>query len=260
MDEQPEKAREEMELTRTSLEHKLEALEGQVAETVGTAAEAVQTARSAVANTIEDVKEAVESVTETVQDTAASVGRTLNLRLQTERHPWLMFGGSIAVGCCVGYLLPWPRRQPASAAFQPPPAPSYPVPPSAPLERADMPWPHAENLPPQPQEPEKKSFLGEEIGQLKKLAIGSLMGLFRDVLVRELPQQLGQRLQEEMNAITTKLGGEPITEKLVQDEPQSQTSRPTKKGSEHNGGHNGGHKTQTSSVQHDRMKQGPPKK
>jgi ElaB/YqjD/DUF883 family membrane-anchored ribosome-binding protein len=253
MDEQPEKMREDMELTRTSLEQKLEALGGQVSETVGTAADAVQTARSAVANTIEDVKDAMESVTETVQDTAASVGRAFNLRLQTEHYPWLMIGGSIAVGCCVGYLLPWPRRETASTTFQAPPLPSYPVPPSAPLARADKPWPHGENLRPQPPDPEKKTLFGEEITKLKKFAIGSLMGLFRDLLVRELPQTLGQRLQEEMNSITTKLGGEPIQEKLLEDPPQSATS-------EHNGGHNGGNKPQKSSVKHDRMRQGPPKK
>jgi ElaB/YqjD/DUF883 family membrane-anchored ribosome-binding protein len=260
MDQQPEKMREDMEETRISLEQKLEALEGQVAQTVGTAAEAVQAARSAVSDTIEDVKGAVESVAETVQDTAATVGRTFNLRLQTERHPWLMFGGSIALGYCVGYLLPKPRRPAASTIFQAPPVPAYPVPPSAPLARQDIPGALGDNLPPQVEEPAQKDFLGEEVGKLKRLAIGSLLGVFRDLLVRELPTSLGQRVQEEMNAITTKLGGEPVKGPLVEDKPTTAASDRPKKVPEHNGGHNGGHKGQTSSVKHDRMRQGPPKK
>jgi ElaB/YqjD/DUF883 family membrane-anchored ribosome-binding protein len=260
MDQQPEKMREDMEETRTSLEQKLEALEGQVAQTVGTAAEAVQAARSAVSDTIEDVKEAVESVSETVQDTAATVGRTFNLRLQTERHPWLMFCGSVAVGCCAAYFLPWPRRPAASTAFQAPPLPAYPVPPSAPLARQDIPGAFRDNLPPQAEEPAKKDFLGEEFGKLKRLAIGSLLGVFRDLLVRELPSSLGERLKEEMNTITTKLGGEPIKDTLVEDKPPTPAPDRGKKTPEHNGGHNGGQKGQTSSHQHDRMRQGPPKK
>lgn len=251
MAEEPEKIREEMEQTRASLEQKVGALEGQVAETVGTAAEAIQAARTAVTGTIEDVKEVVETVTETVEDTAATIGRTFNLRLQAQRHPWLLFGGSVAVGCGVGYLLSESRRPSPGPTAQPPPAPAYPVPPSAPLERADMPRVPATNPPP-PGVPPQKSFLGEELGKLKKLAIGSLLGLFRDLVVRELPEELGERIKEEMNSITTKVGGEPVQETLLGDKPQA--GKKVERGSH---GPNGGHKGHK---HHPRMRQPPPEK
>ena len=261
MDEEPEKIREEMEQTRASLDHKIEALEGQVAETVGTAADAVEAARSAVTGTITDVKEAVETVTETVQDTAATIGRTFNLRRQAERHPWLLFGGSVAVGCCVAYLLPGPRRSSSGQAPQPPAAPAYPVAPSAPLERADMPLPPATNLPPQPEEPPQKNLLGEELGKLKKLAIGALLGMFRDLVVRELPEAVGERLKEEMNSITTKMGGEPMQETLLADPPPAASAAPAGKKTERaSHGPNGGHKGHKNPLKHDRMRQPPPEK
>jgi hypothetical protein len=189
----------------------------------------------------------VETVTETVQDTAATVGRTFNLRLQVQRHPWLVFGGSVAVGCCAAYLLFRPRRN------LPPQLPAY-QPPSAPLARED--------LPPPGEAERQKSFLREELGKLKGLAIGSMLGVFRDLLVRELPEALGRRLEEEMNTITTKLGGEPVKDKLIEDKPQAlsaggEREKLGRSTQGHNGGHNGGHKHKSTS-KHNRLREGPP--
>src|SRR5262249_19642153 len=90
MDDSPEVIRQQMEETRASLSEKLESLEQQV---VGT----VQNARAAVNDTVTNVKDAV-------QDTVDSVKDTMDIRRQMQRHPWVMLGGSMALGYIGGRL------------------------------------------------------------------------------------------------------------------------------------------------------------
>src|SRR5262249_12215654 len=85
MDHESEVIHHQMEETRASLSEKLETLESKV---VGTVKETTQ----AVAETVETVKE------------------TFNLRHQFDRHPWVMLGGSAAVGMSLGWLLSGQRR------------------------------------------------------------------------------------------------------------------------------------------------------
>lgn len=110
----PETIRKQMEQTRSALTQKLEVLEKKVTDTVAEAT-------SAVAETVTTVKDKVESTVETVKDTVEStvetVSEALNLRLQVERHPWAMVGGSMAVGFLGGLFFgPPPGRQPGFEA------------------------------------------------------------------------------------------------------------------------------------------------
>src|SRR5262249_31653769 len=102
MADEPEVIRQQMEQTRTALTEKLETLEQQV---VGT----VQGATTAVAETVENVKDAVQQTVDTVKDsvqeTVETVKETFDLARQGDRHPWLMLGGSAAVGELGAYLL-----------------------------------------------------------------------------------------------------------------------------------------------------------
>jgi hypothetical protein len=257
MDEQQEQIHKDMEKTRASLERKVGALENQVAQTVGEAAEVIETAREAVTQTIEGVKGAVESVSTTVQETASTVGRTLNLRLQTERHPWLVLCGSMTLGCCVALWIHRPRRDwLAVEPVEPQPAPEPPpaLAPrnvAAPLERRDMPWPHGEHAaPPAPPVPEARGFLSEEVGKLKSLALGTFLGVVRDVLRKQLPPALGKGIGEQIDSMTRKLGGEPIRDDLTQSQPAADKPRPAGP-TAHNGGHKKGPRP-------DRMREGPP--
>jgi len=101
--EQEATIKQQMEETRSSLADKLESLEQHV---LGT----VHETTSAVTGTVENVKETVENVKDAVKETVENVKETVmetfDLRLQTERHPWAVFGGSVALGFAVGHLMP----------------------------------------------------------------------------------------------------------------------------------------------------------
>jgi len=210
MADNPEVIRHQMEETRSHLAEKLEALENQVSSTVEDATEAVS-------ETVEAVKETVENVTETVEETVQSVGQAFDLRLQTERHPWLVFGGSVALGCLAAQLFGRGREggeesgghdvnwsalssasQPGQSTWERRSEPSFQQP------------AHSE-----PSENGKKSWFWDEMNRVKGLALGALMGVVRDLAARGLPGALGQRVAEEVDHLGTSLGGETIAGPLL---------------------------------------------
>ena len=91
MNDTPEMIRQQMEATKLDLAQKMETLEQQVSETVHSTGTAVNA-------TVGAVQETVESVTGAVQDAVQSVSNAFNLRRQASKHPWLVFGGSVALG------------------------------------------------------------------------------------------------------------------------------------------------------------------
>jgi len=220
MAEHPEVIRKQMEETRASLTDKLEALENQVTEKVESTTEAVS-------GTVEAVKETVENVTETVQETVHTVADAFNFKRHFERHPWLMFGGAITVGCMAAYLLrgkahangeysregaeePQTSSRRASALAE-----------SATWQEPEQPAPQSWHRPEEssrPAEEGKKSWFWEEVGHLKNLALGALMGAVGDIAARSLPGTLGKKVAEEVDHLTTRLGAEPIHGSLVSDQ------------------------------------------
>jgi hypothetical protein len=238
MDEKPEVIQQQMEETRSALVGKLEALEGQVAETVQSTSDAVQHTGAAVSDTVDTVKETVENVSESVQQTMESVSESVqqtmetvtetfqqtvhsvselfDLRLQAQRHPWIVVGGAVAAGY-VGYsvfdrISGRPSRAARSefAGASSPALAAAPSPAAAPARSAPgMDW------------------LWEEVGRLRGLAVGSLMSVIRDVARQAIPGVLGQRLADEVEVINKKVGGETIAGSLISPDDD-------------NGSHNGG--------------------
>jgi len=202
--QQPEVIRQEMEDTRASLTEKLETLESKVAEKVTDATEAVS-------DTVETVKETVENVTETVEETVKNVADTFNLWKQTDRHPWAVFGGSVALGFIGGLFSGTIARKAArtlasaapaaasavTAAFSPPASP----PPEEPRASSSSSSAAAGGV----------SWLWDKLANLRKLGVGSLMGSIRDLAARAVPESMSGRLAEELDNLTRTLGGEPIS-------------------------------------------------
>jgi len=165
-----------MEETRSQLSEKLEILETQLTDTV-------QSTTAAVNDTVDAVKDTVESVTGSVQDTVQSVGEALDLRLQTERHPWLVFGGSVAVGYLAsGYLFPsrtpaatWPTAEMAAVMANQATASGQAV-------------PVAGMAVPMPVAPPRETWFGAQMKQLRGFAIAALMDMVRDAATKGFPR------------------------------------------------------------------------
>jgi len=105
MIETAETIRQQMDETKFQLSDKLESLELQVSETV-------QQTGAAVNTTVAAVQETVESVTEGFRDAAQSVSNAFDVRLQIERHPWIVVGGSFVLGYFLNHLLTGSPRNP----------------------------------------------------------------------------------------------------------------------------------------------------
>jgi ElaB/YqjD/DUF883 family membrane-anchored ribosome-binding protein len=204
MENQHEVTREQMDQTRASLSEKIESLEQQVVDTV-------HDATHAVSQTVADVKDAVHKTVESVKD-------NFDLRVQVEREPWAMVGGSLAVGFLGGYLLFRHGTDLAAAN------PSSPAPAGRPMI-AELPNGHAKAARLEDGASAKPDTNGvaktcsangvdhqfeKEIGNLKRLAIGTLLSLVRDLVTKSAPKTLEAGLTNVMDGITVQLGGDPI--------------------------------------------------
>ena len=225
MDQKPEVIRQQMQATRASLTDKLEALENRV---VGT----VEGATSAVTDTVNCVKEAVQDTVQSVKgslhDTVDTVKESVNIAHHVERHPWLMFGASVATGYIGGALLfsAGPSRRSSRGVRH---AEEWGMGPARLGGAAagetyvahEGNGHHREAFRPEAR-PDEHGLLstvtekfGPEIDKLKSIAIGTLFGLGRELLARSVPGPISSQLTDLVDDVTRKLGGEPVRGPLL---------------------------------------------
>jgi ElaB/YqjD/DUF883 family membrane-anchored ribosome-binding protein len=200
MDQEPDVIRRQIEATRSDLTEKLENLECQVRGTVQSAKETVQ-------GTIDNVKS-------TVQETVDTVKRTVDVRYQTGQHPWLMLGGSVAAGFAAGAVLAHVRHAERGVGVTSFTRDGRTQ--EALTERSSAMAPAASA--PVKSEPglltQLEHQFHDEIQQVKKVAIGALIGLARDFAKQSWPQ-LGAQIENVADSVTTKLGGQPVRGPVV---------------------------------------------
>lgn len=214
-DQDPEVIRAEIDDTRSSIASKLEALEDSVVGSVQHAKDSVQETINSVKETFE---ETVSSVKETMQDTVNTVKDTFDVKLQVQRHPWAMVGGSWVAGLIAGAVIGEAQRrrrmpmdrlrsrgEPIDDSRSRPVASTY----------ADT---TPRSTEPQPREPGLLDRFHGEIEQVKGLAIGMALGLVRDVIKQNMPR-FEQQVGEIMDNVTTKLGGQPVRGRVLEYNP-----------------------------------------
>lgn len=235
MENDPEMIRQQMDQTRSALTEKLERLEQQVVGTVQGATSAVNetvgNVREAVHETVGSVRdtvhETVRSVTESVHGTMESVKDAFDLERQVQARPWAMMAGAVGLGFVGGYLLRRTEGYPSDYM----------------TERMSLAghWRESED---QQRElgngrlegaEERRAVdeseragrertgilrhVGEtfekEISQLKGLAIGAMLGIVRDMAADAMPETIGPQVQDVINSVTQKLGGQPLRGRLL---------------------------------------------
>jgi hypothetical protein len=187
--ENEEVIRRKMEHTRESLTDKLETLENKLLSSVHQATSAVN--------------ETVASVKETMSDGVESVKDAVDIPAHVDRHPWLAFGGSVLCGYMLGSMFGGarsPRQAAAPLQLPLPPASRNGSREQATHEPATAAPPKAGWL----------DALEPEIRHLKGLALGATLGTLREMLSKEVPPHMAEQLREIVDAVTKKLGGEPI--------------------------------------------------
>lgn len=203
--EESEVIRQHMAESRTALTEKLGLLEDKVTETV-------QNATSSVTDTVDSVKNAVQdtvdNVKHSVQNTVASVTEAFDLPQQVATHPWPLMVGAIGVGYLIGYSLAPSRNQQhgsaRSAGFL-----------NEVEHRFGSAATTAKNANGTATTPGFLASIGEmfqtELTQLKGLAIGTAVGLVRDMVSEAAPSSLKSEVGDVIDRFTDKLGGHPIS-------------------------------------------------
>jgi ElaB/YqjD/DUF883 family membrane-anchored ribosome-binding protein len=237
MAEEPEVIEHDIEQTRHDLAEKLEQIGEKISGTVETVTEAVsnvtqtvgsvteavegtvQSVAQTLSGTVESVKETVASVGEKASETVEAVKEAFNLSEQIRRRPWLWVGGSVAVGFAAGKIF-----APHTTHFTPQ-AESFVhgtgYYPSREEEERPMTgngrrW-HEEQPAASTERSEGPSMLSglaqqfaPELSRLKELALGTLLGVARDMIVEAVPEPLKDQVQSLVNDFTEKVGGKPI--------------------------------------------------
>jgi ElaB/YqjD/DUF883 family membrane-anchored ribosome-binding protein len=208
MAQEPDVIRHQIEETRESLADKLETLEGQVKQTIGSVTSTVEQTLGTVKSKVEDT---VQSVSSAVEHTVDSVRRTFDIPHQVRRHPYAMTGGALLLGTALGYLLTGRRRRPER--YDPVErAPSYAPPAPAPASAYEEPRRSEER-----RESRPGFFAGllqpfaAEFDKIKATAIGALLGMARDLAVRSVPPSLVPKVEEIINDVTRRAGGDVVS-------------------------------------------------
>jgi ElaB/YqjD/DUF883 family membrane-anchored ribosome-binding protein len=237
----------EMDDTRKDLADKLEKLEEKVSGTVETVTDTVENVKETITETVSTVsgtvQNTVEAVTGSVENTVGAVKGFFDIPHHVDRHPWLMFGGSVLLGFLGGRLL-LPRREPEAlpppSTGAPPPGPSY-TPPQTFASAREQERPHEREEEPEAPRESWMSRLGDkfggEISKVKGLALGTLLGVARDMVAKWVPDTLRQDVTSVINNFTSDLGGKVFPEPILGEDGQSEEATSGSSAQEQGYGH-----------------------
>lgn len=199
MDDTPEIIRQQMGETMLQLSEKLETLQQQVTETV-------QSTGTAVNATVGAVQETVETVTGAVQHAVHSVSNAFDLKRQIHQHPWLVIGGSVALGYLASELLTGltKKSQPQSSTND-----------NTSTRHGDSATEPSETatVTPAVEEPGLKTSSWQ---QLRDMALGALVGLAREVATRVVPPMVDYLTGHQAGSLaaeTNSVGKQPGSQK-----------------------------------------------
>jgi len=212
MEDQNEQILKEMEDTRSSLTEKLEALETRVNDkVVQPVTDAVERVTDVAVDIADTVKETVNNVTDKVTETTRAVASAFDLRKHVAQHPWVAFSIAATAGCMVGSLLGRMGRR-SSAHHDTMSRPRH-------VKGSNGAAHHLEASPlrkaPKKEKSEQESWVRDQMRHLGSLAISALMSTVRDLVKRNIPGPMGERIGAEVETLTTSLGAEPIRGDVV---------------------------------------------
>lgn len=122
-----------------------------------------------------------------LKDTQAKA--TASLMEQVQIRPWTMFGTSIAVGLLLGHFMA--RREEDSQYYN--------------HDQHDASHGLAKFT----------GLFDDELKELKGVAVGAILGAFRDLAKDAVPSVVSDKVGEVIDSVTNKLGGEPVKERVV---------------------------------------------
>jgi len=173
MADETEVIRQQMADTRNSMTSKIEALEQTVTNTV-------METKAAVTDSVETVKDAVTSTVSTVADTVSGTVETVksafDMGQHVQNHPWVMFGGAVAVGFIGGRTLGSVGSHASNGSNETNATPSLPFESASANGHA-----HANGN-------GHSSFITPVVQAVKGLALGAVSKVISDLMADTLPQ------------------------------------------------------------------------
>ena len=201
MENETELIRQQMVDTRTALSDKLEALQEQV---LGTVEGTTRSVTDTVQTVQEAVQDTVSTVSETVTDTVDSVKKSLDVTELAREHPWLAFGGAVALGYVGGRLLEDGAALSSTVTSL-----------SGVLGMTGVPTTNGSTngaSTGHTATPDQGSnhLVADVLRQLREMALGSVAGVVTDMIRQNAPESLREHLDGLAQTITSAIGATPI--------------------------------------------------
>lgn len=216
--ESEEVIRRNVEAKRAALTDKIETLEEEVVDTVKGATESVNETVEAIKDSVQEtvaavtdsVKDTVGTVKETVSEGVETVKDWFDMKAHVQNQPWLMMGGAAGLGFLLGRMLP------AATVEKTPPEATKAVHTGNGHHREKR---HGAS---HGTSGKKGADFAPELGKLKALALGALIGTARDMILPEVPAAIRDPLREILDGFTQKLGGELVASEPTEPKEQAQ--------------------------------------
>jgi ElaB/YqjD/DUF883 family membrane-anchored ribosome-binding protein len=188
-EQRPEQIRREIDATRLSLSEKLDCLEDKVMHTISETEQGV----NHLAGTVQScVQETTQVVNRAMHQSLESLMTGFGLSDEVVKHPWPALTGAVGVGFLFGMLTPAARAGNGFHNSQ---------------RRHEGLNDHDVITANGTSHGFPSTTLAPEMEKLKALAIGSLMSLARDAVVRIAPPALAPDLERIIDNVTSKFGG-----------------------------------------------------
>ncbi len=239
IDESRSSLGEKLELLEGKMTGTVQAATASVADATASVVDTVMNATASVSETVDNVNAAVqgtvENVRNSVSDAVDSVKETFDLTQQVRNYPWQMVVGAVAVGYIgTQFLKPerrstrasdrrseWNGLDQARSGIQRSPASAESLYGEEPGVRQDSESNGVQRISAPvdvAREPLSATFptwmghladtFGPEISQLRGLAIGTSLGLVRDMITNSVPETLRIQIAEVVDGFADKLGGQ----------------------------------------------------
>ena len=203
-----------VETTGAAVERTVDKVLGTVENATATVGQTIHKVTSTVGGAVDSIKDRVASTEESVKSALHSVREHISLPCLVRHNPWVVMGGAVVAGYFLDHLLEPSRHHGGESRS------SRIVSPARLTAEGSNGTSHADHSASESSHPAESKgtaaaawlsrVVGPHTAEIRGLAVGSLMSVFRDVVTKSLVPAWSGPIANAIDDLTRELGGKPV--------------------------------------------------